>query len=208
MSDDAHLVLLTGASGYISGRLSPLLEKRGLRLRRLCRQPERGGGKTSNPSQGRTVTRNEVDLQRSAFGITVANCATVILFGCPYSAANQSLWKGADMSFINWVKNCFSHRGKAVSLYRSGMARANKHNYDEAIADYSAAIQEPSVPTDVKAMALYNRALAYSALHEDAKSAEDLATVLEMPGLPQNIRAQAQQRRERIRRRKENTDSR
>ena len=111
------------------------------------------------------------------------------------------------MSLIDWVKSLFSHRGKAVSLYRSGMVKANERNFGGAIADYSAAIREPNIPTDVKAMALYNRALAYSAIHEDAKSAEDLAAVLEMPRLPQNIKTQAHQRRERIRRRNENTDS-
>jgi hypothetical protein len=110
------------------------------------------------------------------------------------------------MSFIDWLKSCFSHRGKAVSLYRSGMAKANKRNYGGAIADYSATIREPNIPTDVKAMALYNRALAYSAIHEEEKSAEDLAAVLEMPGLPNNIKAEAQERRERIRRRNENRD--
>jgi hypothetical protein len=88
------------------------------------------------------------------------------------------------------------------------MAKANKRDYGGAIADYSAAIREPSIPTDVKAMALYNRALAYSATHEDAKAAEDLAAVLEMPGLPINIKRQAQERRERIRRRDETAESR
>ena len=107
------------------------------------------------------------------------------------------------MSFTTWVKSCFSHRGKALSLYQSGMAKANKHDYDGAIADYSAAIRAPNIPTDVKAMALYNRALAYSAIHEDEKSAEDLTAVLEMPGLLKNIKTEAQERRERIRRRDE-----
>lgn len=107
------------------------------------------------------------------------------------------------MSFTTWVKSCFSHRGKALSLYQSGMAKANKHDYDGAIADYSATIRAPNIPTDVKAMALYNRALAYSAIHEDEKSAEDLTAVLEMPGLPKNIKTEAQERRERIRRRDE-----
>ncbi|MFZ1934183.1 MAG: hypothetical protein WBL72_10150 [Thermoguttaceae bacterium] len=87
------------------------------------------------------------------------------------------------------------------------MARANKRDYGGAIADYSAAIWEPSIPTDVKAMALYNRALAYSTMHEDAKAAEDLAAVLEMPGLPINIKKEAQERWERIRRRDENTET-
>src|SRR5208337_1296209 len=111
------------------------------------------------------------------------------------------------MSFITWVKNCLSRPGKAVSLYRSGMAKANKRNFKGAIADYSAAIGEPNIAADVKAMVLYNRALAYSAVHEDAKSAEDIAAVLEIPQLSQEIRTQAQQRRERMKRRNVRTDS-
>jgi hypothetical protein len=107
------------------------------------------------------------------------------------------------MSFTSWVKSCLSHRGKALSLYRSGVAKANKCDYDGAITDYSTAIQAPNVPNDVKAMAMYNRALAYSAIHEDAKAAEDLVAVLEMPGLPANITSHAKERRERMRRRDE-----
>jgi nucleoside-diphosphate-sugar epimerase len=33
-------VLLTGASGYVGGRLLPRLERRGLRVRCLARRPE------------------------------------------------------------------------------------------------------------------------------------------------------------------------
>ena len=107
------------------------------------------------------------------------------------------------MNFTTWVKSCFSDSGKALSLYRSGMKKANKHDYDGAVADYSAAIRASNIPTDVKAMALYNRALAYSAIHENEKSDEDLTAVLEMPGLPKNIKTEAQERRERIRQRDE-----
>jgi hypothetical protein len=111
------------------------------------------------------------------------------------------------MSFTTWVRSCFSHRGKAISLYRSGMAKANQRDYSGAIADYSAAIELSKIPDDVKAMAIYNRVLAYSAIHEDAKAAEDLSAVLEIPGLPDGIRTAAHQRRERIRRRGETPDS-
>jgi tetratricopeptide (TPR) repeat protein len=110
------------------------------------------------------------------------------------------------MSFTNWLKSFFSHRGKTLALYRRGMAKANKRDYDGAIADYSAAIAEPHIPADVKAMAIYNRALAYSAIDEDDSAAEDLEALLEMPGLPENIRTAAQQRRERVRRRSEDTE--
>ncbi len=108
------------------------------------------------------------------------------------------------MTFTKWVKSWLSHRGKTLALYRSGMAKATRRDYDGAIADYAAAIESPHIPNDVKAMAIYNRALAYSAIHEDDKAAEDLAALLEMPGLPENVKTAALQRRERVRRRKEN----
>lgn len=111
------------------------------------------------------------------------------------------------MSLTRWVMSWLTHRGKALSLYRTGMAKANKRDYVGAIADYSAAIGSPDIPTDVKAMATYNRALAYSAIHEDAKAAADLSALLEMPGLSETIKLEASRRRERIRMRDEKTDS-
>jgi uncharacterized protein YbjT (DUF2867 family) len=40
MAPEKPLVLLTGGTGYIGGRLMPLLERRRLRLRCLARRPE------------------------------------------------------------------------------------------------------------------------------------------------------------------------
>ena len=39
-NDNSPLILLTGATGYVGGRLLPLLEAKGLRVRCLVRQPE------------------------------------------------------------------------------------------------------------------------------------------------------------------------
>lgn len=107
------------------------------------------------------------------------------------------------MSLIRWVKSLLTHRGKALSLYRAGMAKAKNGDFKGAIEDYSAAIEAPDIPMDVKAMATYNRSLAYSALHEHEKAAEDLATMLDMPGLSEEIRTAAHQRRERLKKRSE-----
>jgi hypothetical protein len=103
------------------------------------------------------------------------------------------------MSFTAWLQSCFSQRGKALSLYRSGMAKAKHGDHGGAIAAYSAALQSPHIPTDVRAMVIYNRALVYSAMHEDAKAAEDIAAVLGMSGVPASIRDHAQQRQKRLR---------
>jgi len=111
------------------------------------------------------------------------------------------------MSFTTWIQSLLSHRGKAISMYRSGMAKANERDYEGAIADYSAAIEMAKIPADVRAMAIYNRALAYSAINDEVKSVEDLSTLLDLPGVPENIRTAVQQRRERLRRRNEKTDS-
>ena len=40
MSRDGHWILLTGATGYVGGRLLPLFEQRGLRVRCLSRRPD------------------------------------------------------------------------------------------------------------------------------------------------------------------------
>lgn len=121
-------------------------------------------------------------------------------------AVTLAFYEWNIMHFIRWIKSLLTHRGKALSRYRAGIAKANKGDYPGAIADYSAAIRASDTPTDVKAMALYNRSLAYAAIEEDKKAAEDLAAMLEMPGLPENIKSKAHLRRERMRRREEHTD--
>ena len=105
------------------------------------------------------------------------------------------------MGLIQWLASLVSNRGRAMSQYRAGMAKARRQDYRGAIADYTLAIESGEAPTDVRGMAAYNRALAYTALGEDAKAAEDLAAMLKMPGLPENIVHEARQRRERLRRR-------
>ncbi len=84
------------------------------------------------------------------------------------------------MTFFHWLTEMLSRRGKAMSLFKQGMAKANAHDHQGAIDNYSAVIALPDVPPDVRAMALYNRALVHVAVKEDAKAIVDLKMVLAM----------------------------
>ncbi len=105
------------------------------------------------------------------------------------------------MNVFNWLARHFSNRCKALSLYQRGMAKANKHDEQGAIVDYTTAIDSPDTPADVKAMALYNRALVYAAAAENAKATEDLDGVLAMPAASTNIKTEARRKLVRMQRR-------
>ena len=46
MIDSSDSILLTGATGYVGGRLLPLLESRGSKVRCLARRPQNLGERT------------------------------------------------------------------------------------------------------------------------------------------------------------------
>lgn len=102
------------------------------------------------------------------------------------------------MTFTGWLQGVFSGHGKAMSSYRRGMAKAEKHNHQGAIDDYSAAIDDSAAPKDVQAMALYNRALVYCAIGEQLKATQDLNLVLEMEESFVNIKTMARQKLSRM----------
>jgi hypothetical protein len=98
------------------------------------------------------------------------------------------------MKLLNWLKGGFSHRAKALLLYRRGMLRAKRGDHGLAVADYSAVIDMREVPADVKAMALYNRALVHAANGDEARAMDDLRAVLAASGSPVNVKAAARQK--------------
>lgn len=104
------------------------------------------------------------------------------------------------MRFSYWLKSLFSSRGKALSLYRRGMARAKKQDHEGAIDDYTTTIGLPHTPPDVKAMALYNRALVYAAHEDHPKALDDLHLVLTMAATPEDIKTEARRKLERMKR--------
>ena len=53
------------------------------------------------------------------------------------------------MNVFNWLTGHFSNRGKALSLYKRGMAKAKKHDHQGAIDDYTATIGMPHAPASM-----------------------------------------------------------
>ena len=98
------------------------------------------------------------------------------------------------MNLLNWLRDVFSDRRKALSLYRTGMRRAKNRDHAGAIDDYSAVIAMPNSPADVRAMALYNRALIHSAAGDRVKATDDLGEALAMAEIPVNVRTAARQK--------------
>lgn len=95
------------------------------------------------------------------------------------------------MNLFKQLVEHFSKQGKALSLYRRGMAKAKIRDHQGAIDDYSAAIDISNAPAQMKAMVLYNRALVYSAAGQDSKAIEDLDVVLVMKEALTNVKIEA-----------------
>jgi hypothetical protein len=98
------------------------------------------------------------------------------------------------MNIFNWLKSRFSSRGRALSLYRRGMTSDQKHDRQGAIDDYTATIDMPDAPSDVKAMAFYSRALVHVAAGDDQNGVDDLGTVLTMDEARMYLKTMARQK--------------
>lgn len=112
----------------------------------------------------------------------------------------------AQMNVFNWLTDHFSNRGKVLSLYKRGMAKAKKHDHQGAIDDYTMTIDMPDTPPNVKAMVLYNRALVYVATGDFSKGVDDLDAVMAMDEAPASVKIRARQKlaKREIRSRKNN----
>ena len=102
------------------------------------------------------------------------------------------------MSVFNWFAGLFTNRGRAMSHYRRGMAKAKKRNHQGAIDDYTKSIEIADARADVTAMALYNRALVYVAAGDDQKGVGDLDALLAMEDAPVNVKTMAKQKLQRM----------
>jgi tetratricopeptide (TPR) repeat protein len=110
-------------------------------------------------------------------------------------------WQGMNL-FKRWLWPN-SARGDAMSLYRQGLASAEKKNFKAAKAAYTLAIKSPDAPDDVKAMALYNRALVLAADGAIEEAVADLQIVMNFPGTLHTIKVAARRRLERLKNRRD-----
>ena len=110
---------------------------------------------------------------------------------------------GQRMNLFYWLIGGRSVRSAVLSLYKRGLARAEKHDDAGAMEAYTAVIDLPDAPEDVKAMVLYNRALLFAAAGRTDKALADLQTVMEMPMPMHGIKLAARRRLERLHHRQE-----
>lgn len=111
------------------------------------------------------------------------------------------------MTFLDWFKGYFSQRNRAMTIYRRGIARANEHDNQGALADYSAVIEMDAAPADIRAMALYNRSVVHGANHDEAQAIRDLEMLLEMPAAKATVKTEARRKLLRMQRTSERPDS-
>ena len=95
------------------------------------------------------------------------------------------------MGLFDWLGG---KGGKAMALYKKGMAKAKNHDHAGAIQDYTAAIDQPHASTEVLAMTRYNRALVYAAMGDNVRAEADLNQVLAAPDSVSNFKAMAKQK--------------
>ena len=98
------------------------------------------------------------------------------------------------MNIFHCFTRYFSSHGKAMSLYKRGMAKAKNHDHEGALEDYTTMIGMPGTPADLLAMVLYNRALVYVATGDDQKGVADLDAVLAMNEALVNVKTMARQK--------------
>jgi hypothetical protein len=96
-----------------------------------------------------------------------------------------------------------SIRNEVLSLYKLGMARAEKDDRTGAMEAYTSAIEQTNAPNDVRAMALYNRALLYAAGGNTDQAVADLQAIMGMPTPLRGVKQAARRRLERLQHRQD-----
>jgi uncharacterized protein YbjT (DUF2867 family) len=114
---DGPQLLLTGATGYVGGRLLERLEAGGQRVRCLARRPERLAGRvapTTEVVQGDVM--NEADLERALAGVDTA-------FFLVHSLGQGSGYAGADRQAAMRFGAAAQRAGVREIVYLGGLGR-------------------------------------------------------------------------------------
>jgi tetratricopeptide (TPR) repeat protein len=107
---------------------------------------------------------------------------------------------------MNLLRRLFwrgSVRNEVLSLYKRGMACAQKKDAKGALEAYTSAIERPSAPDDLKAMALYNRAIIFAAGGNTDTALNDLQAILQMAIPMSGVKLAARRRLERLQHRRD-----
>ena len=104
------------------------------------------------------------------------------------------------MGLMDFFKG--SPKSQAMTLYKSGMSKADKRDPEGAIQDYTEAIKVSGCPEEIKAMATYNRGVAYAATGEEEKGMDDLNAVIRMDGAEKKVKEMASQKLKRMEKRR------
>lgn len=103
------------------------------------------------------------------------------------------------MSLIKWLFGGRSARSAALSLYKRGLKCTKKNDQRGAMENFTATVESPDAPEDLRAMALYNRALLFAALDKFSEAVDDLDAVLAMADSLREIKLAARRRLDRMR---------
>jgi hypothetical protein len=105
---------------------------------------------------------------------------------------------GDVMNLFKWLSWPRSVRSDVMSLYKVGIACAEKHDAKGAMAAYTSAIDRADAPDDIKAMALYNRALIFAADGNTNLALADLETIMTLPIPQRDVKIAARRRSDRL----------
>jgi uncharacterized protein YbjT (DUF2867 family) len=117
---DRSLILLTGASGYVGGRLLPLLEAKGYRVRCLARQPE---VLRARVGPGTTVVQGDV-LDRQSLDAALQDVD--VAFYLVHSMGSTTSFEEADRTAARNFADAARANGVRRIIYLGGLGSAEE----------------------------------------------------------------------------------
>jgi len=117
----SRLILLTGATGYVGGRLRPRLEDRGIPVRCLTRRPQSLEGEVAQPTQ---VVRGDL-LDRASLDAALQGVDTAYYF--VHSMGNQSDFEEEDRTAAQNFADAAKAAGVRRIIYLGGLGESDQH---------------------------------------------------------------------------------